>query len=215
MTSTAGNAPAIPAPGFSDATRDAQRAFRAILDALSHPTQRYPLNGPAHPPAALGSGLAAVALTVLDEDSTVWLGGALDDREVAAWLDFHTGARRVGAASADFVFAAPASLPALGSLRLGTDEAPHLSTTAVLDVRGCQGMGSFTAEGPGINGSTTFNAPWADGRFAEQWRANTAVFPRGVDLLLVDADEISALPRTTRLAPAPTDGQEAEQCTSR
>ena len=208
MTSTAGRTPAIPAPGFADPTRGAQRAFRAILDALSHPTRRFPLSGPAQPPAALGRGLAAVALTVLDEDSSIWLGAGLDDPEVTAWLDFHTGARRVEAASADFAFALPASLPALGSLRLGTDESPHLSTTAVLDVRGCRGAARFTAEGPGINGTATLAAPWADAGFAEQWRVNAASFPRGVDLLLVDAGEVSALPRTTRLAPADTDGRE-------
>ena len=114
------------APGFADPTRDAQRAFRAVLDALAHPTRPFPLAGPADPPAALGPGLAAVALTLLDEDCAVWLGGALaSDAEVAAWLAFHTGARRANAAAeADFVIADPAALPPLASLALGTDEAP-------------------------------------------------------------------------------------------
>jgi len=84
---------AVPAPGFADPTRDAQRAFRAILDALAHPARPYPVYGPAEPPGALGRGLAAVALTLLDEDCQVWLGGALrSDAETAAWLAFHTGA---------------------------------------------------------------------------------------------------------------------------
>lgn len=204
MTGTAGQAPAIPAPGFADPTRDAQRAFRAILDALAHPTRSYPLNGPAQPPEALGRGLAAIALTVLDEESTVWLGGALGEAaDVTAWLEFHTGARRVDdAASANFAFTAPASLPALTELRLGTDEAPHLSTTVVLDVRWCRGTRRFVAEGPGIKGSAVLDAPWADAHFDEQWRQNGAIFPRGVDLLLVDDTTVSGLPRTTRLRPA-------------
>ncbi|WP_415855122.1 phosphonate C-P lyase system protein PhnH [Sinomonas sp. G460-2] len=207
MIGSAGRSPAIPSPGFVDPPRDAQHAFRAILDALARPTRSFPLKSPPQPPAALGRGLAAVALTVLDEDCTVWLGGDLDDPEVTAWLDFHAGARRVEASNADFVFASPRSLPLLDSLRLGTDEAPHLSTTVVLDVRGCQGARRFSAEGPGINGAAVVDAPWADSAFAEQWRRNAALFPRGVDLLLVDADTISALPRTTRLTPTP-DGQE-------
>ena len=73
-------ASAFPAPGFADPTRDAQRAFRAVLDALAHPARSFPLAGPADPPAALGPGLAAVALTLLDEDCAVWLGGALGKR---------------------------------------------------------------------------------------------------------------------------------------
>ena len=200
-------APALPAPGFADPTRDAQLAFRAVLDALAHPTCSYLLAGPAEPPAALGRCLAAVALTLLDDDCAVWLGGALGrDAEVAAWLAFHTGARRVtDSAVADFVVTAPDALPPLASLKLGTDEAPHLSATVVLDVRGCAGVhggddpATFSARGPGIDGVATLAAPWAPDGFAAAWRSNTGQFPRGVDLLLVDANSVTGLPRTTLL----------------
>ena len=136
---SANSVSAFHAPGFADPTRDAQRAFRAVLDAVAHPTRSFPLAGPAEPPAALGRGLAAVALTLLDEDCAVWLGGHLaHDAEVTAWLAFHTGARRVNeAGAAGFVITDPGALPPLKSLALGTDEAPHLSATVVLDVRGC------------------------------------------------------------------------------
>lgn len=201
MTTAAG---AFPAPGFADPARDAQRAFRAVLNAVAHPTRSYPLAGPAEPPAALGRGLAAVALTLLDEDCAVWLGGALArDAEIAAWLAFHTGARRVDtAAAAGFVIAGPDVLPPLASLALGTDEAPHLSATVVLDVRGCTGPARFTARGPGIDGAATLTAPWAPDGFAGAWHRNTEVFPRGVDLLLVDEDTVTAMPRTTHLKAA-------------
>ncbi|HEY6497722.1 MAG TPA: phosphonate C-P lyase system protein PhnH [Trebonia sp.] len=192
---------AVPAPGFADPTRDAQCAFRAILDALAHPARTFPLDGPADPPAALGRGLAAVALTLLDEDCTVWLGGELaSDAEVAAWLAFHTGARPADdPAQAAFVVAAPGDLPPLASLALGTDEAPHLSATVVIDVRGCDGAARFTAQGPGIDGTAPLVAPWASDGFADAWQQNTELFPRGVDLLLVDSATVTALPRTTRL----------------
>ena len=212
---------AVPAPGFADPTRDAQRAFRAVLDALAHPARPFPLAGPAEPPAALGRGLAAVALTLLDEDCAVWLGGTLAcDAEVTAWLAFHTGARRVAAAAeAGFVIAVPEALPPLESLALGTDEAPHRSATVVLDVRGCvaspntvppntgppntgplnTGPARFTARGPGIDGTAQLGAPWATDNFADAWQRNTELFPRGVDLLLVDSGTVTGLPRTTRL----------------
>jgi len=203
---------AFPAPGFADPARDAQRAFRAVLDALSHPTRRYPLAGPAEPPAALGRGLAAIALALLDEECAVWLGGALGrDTEVAAWLAFHTGAGRADSASAGFVIADPATLPSLDSLALGTDEAPHRSATVVLDVRRCGGTARFTACGPGIDGTATLAAPWAPDGFAAAWRRNTGFFPRGVDLLLVDADSVTAVPRTTRLSSAEPEVAHQEQ----
>jgi alpha-D-ribose 1-methylphosphonate 5-triphosphate synthase subunit PhnH len=201
---------ALPLPGFADPTRDAQRAFRSILAALALPTRPRPLPELAEPPAALGAGLAAVALTLLDEDSVVWLGGALgDDAETTAWLAFHTGARRADdPAAADFVITAPDALPPLESLALGTDEAPHLSATVMLDVRGAaDGTARFTAltfeaQGPGIDGTAALAAPWAGDGFAAAWRNNNDQFPRGVDLLLVDADTVTGLPRTTRLTAA-------------
>ena len=199
---------AVPAPGFADPTRDAQRAFRAILDALAHPARPYPVYAPAEPPDALGRVLAAVALTLLDEDCPVWLGGALGrDAETAAWLAFHTGAGRVGdPAAASFVITGPDALPPLASLALGTDEAPHRSATVVLDVRASASRGTgparFTARGPGIDGTATLAAPWAADGFIDAWERNAGLFPRGVDLLLVDAGSVAALPRTTRLSPA-------------
>ncbi|MFC4244240.1 phosphonate C-P lyase system protein PhnH [Gryllotalpicola reticulitermitis] len=208
---------AIPNPGFADPTREAQSAFRSVLDALAHPTRSYPLAGPAQPPAALGSGLGAIALTVLDEDTTVWLSGALaSDAEVVSWLSFHTGSRRVDdPALADFAFATPDALPVFDTFRQGTDEAPHLSTTVVVDTREivCDSpreVHHFTATGPGINVEAELDAPWADHitDFAAQWRANVRLFPRGVDLLIVDEGSISALPRTTQLASL-NPGQEA------
>jgi alpha-D-ribose 1-methylphosphonate 5-triphosphate synthase subunit PhnH len=209
-TGATGLASGIPSPGFPDATRGAQAAFRAILDALAHPTRGYPLTGPAEAPVGLGSGLGAVALTVLDEESALWLDARrAADPEVTAWLTFHTGVRIVAdAAAADFVLADAASMPALDGLAAGTDEEPHRSATVLLDVRepldGRDGSDTpstprFRAEGPGIDGHAVADAPWAADGFLDAWQANGARFPRGVDLLLVDAASVAALPRTTRL----------------
>jgi alpha-D-ribose 1-methylphosphonate 5-triphosphate synthase subunit PhnH len=35
--------------------------------------------------------------------------------------------------------------------------------------------------------------------FAADWQRNAQLFPRGVDLLLVDSGTVTGLPRTTRL----------------
>lgn len=204
MTAATGRAPGIPSPGFPDATRGAQAAFRALLDALAHPTRVHPLAGPAEAPAALGAGLGAVALTVLDEESALWLDPRrAADAEVVAWLTFHTGVRLVAdAADADFVLADPSSLPPLAALAAGTDEEPHRSATVLLDVRDATGTRRIRAEGPGIDGHADADAPWADDALLDAWRINGERFPRGVDLLLVDAASVAALPRTTRLTAA-------------
>lgn len=199
-------AAAIPAPGFDDPTLDAQRVFRAVLDALAHPGRRYPMRVPPVSPTAFGPGLAAVALTLLDEECSVWIAGAAgDDRELAAWLSFHTGVTRADRpGDADFVVVTRASRPALVDLAQGTDVDPHRSTTVVLDVRDLDADVRLTASGPGIDGAVHVDAPWADPAFVDEWRANTARFPRGVDLLLVEDDHVSAFPRTTRLTVSDT-----------
>jgi alpha-D-ribose 1-methylphosphonate 5-triphosphate synthase subunit PhnH len=183
----------IPAPGFDDPTRGAQRVFRAVLDALAHPGRRYPVTVPPAPPTAFGPGLAPAA----------------HDPELAAWLAFHTGVSRAAhPADADFVVVTRASRPALADLAQGTDVDPHRSTTVLLDVRDLDGPLRLTASGPGIDGSVDVDAPWADPAFLEEWRQNGARFPRGVDLLLVEADHVAAFPRTTRLTASDT-AQEA------
>src|SRR5260370_27912876 len=83
MSATAsGQHPAMPAagfadlaPGFRDPVHDAQATFRAILDALAHPgrivERPVALAGPA--PAPLGDAAAAIALTLCDIDTPIWL----------------------------------------------------------------------------------------------------------------------------------------------
>lgn len=205
---------AVPAPGFADPTRDAQRAFRTLLDALAHPGSRYPLAGPETAPAALGPTLAAVLLTLLDEATPAHLAGDLGRAtDAGPYLAFHTGAPLVGdPAEAAFVVAAPADLPPLAELALGTDEAPHRSATVVLDARGAAATGPrFEASGPGIETTQIVDAPWAPAGFAETWARNAELFPRGVDLLVVDTEAVTGVPRTTRLRPmgTPTTTKEA------
>ncbi|MCQ8186904.1 phosphonate C-P lyase system protein PhnH [Streptomyces rugosispiralis] len=202
---------AVPTPGFADPPTEGQRVFRAILDALAHPGRSYRIAGPAQAPEALGTGLAAVALTLFDEEVSVWLHRtAAENPDVTSYLAFHTGARvATGHGSANFVLATPDTLPALDELALGTDDAPHQSATVVLDAR-TPGVGArFTATGPGIDGQAEIEAPWAPAGFLAAWTRNGALFPRGVDLLVASDDRVLALPRTTRLRAVSDQGQEA------
>lgn len=200
-----------PAPGFADPTMEGQRVFRAVLDAFAHPGRPYRIAGPAQAPDALGTGLAAVALTLFDEDVSVWLHRTpAAHPDVTSYLAFHTGARVTNEpGSANFVVATPDTLPALDALALGTDEAPHQSATVVLDARTPGAGARLTATGPGIDGRIEIDAPWAPEGFSAAWTRNGALFPRGVDLLVVHDDSVVALPRTTRLRAVSDQGQEA------
>ena len=79
--------------GFGDLVLDGQKVFRATMDALANPGTIRSLGATAQPPAPLTQELAAIALTLCDHDSPVWLDATLAVEPVVAdWLRFHTGA---------------------------------------------------------------------------------------------------------------------------
>lgn len=195
-------ASAVSAPGFADAPREAQRVFRAVMDAMARPALPGPLAVALTPPAPLTPELAAIALALCDGDSPLWLDAALGgEPAVAAWLRFHTGAPLTGdPAEAAFALAAdPAALPPLENFAPGSEEFPDRSTTIVLAVRGFSGAETFCVEGPGVKGRASVAPEPLPGGFREQWRANRKLFPRGVDLVFAGGGQVAALPRSARL----------------
>ena len=79
------------APGFHDPQLDAQRVFRQLLQAMARPGQIVPIDRLPEAPKPLSGGAAALALTLFDLDTPIWLDEAL--RATAGdYLAFHTGA---------------------------------------------------------------------------------------------------------------------------
>jgi len=88
-------------------------------------------------PEPLHSSTAAVIYTLADEGTPVFV----DDRsgrskDASDWIAFHTGAPIVdGSKAVAFaILFAPAVMPPLDSLSLGTAEYPDRSTTLVLQI---------------------------------------------------------------------------------
>jgi alpha-D-ribose 1-methylphosphonate 5-triphosphate synthase subunit PhnH len=54
--------------------------------------------------------------------------------------------------------------------------------------------------GPGIDGTAALRASIQQQDLFERLAINAALFPRGIDVVLVHDDSIVAIPRTTRLA---------------
>ena len=191
-----------PVAGFGEPVSDSQSVFRALLDAFAHPGQPRAVRGPQTTPAALGPVLSAVALTLFDQDVSVWMHrGLADDPDTAEYLAFHTGALAVATcALADFVVATPESIPDLDDLASGSDESPHRSATVVLDVRDSVDHElHVAATGPGIDGTVLRSISWMSEDFLAQWVQNTKLFPRGVDVVAADKSTVVVFPRTTRL----------------
>ena len=81
-------------PEFQEPVRDAQAVFRAILRAFAYPAGPVPCPVlPASPHAALSPALAAVCMTLMDQDTPLWLSPSLRQDDVVAWLRFHRSVR--------------------------------------------------------------------------------------------------------------------------
>ncbi|NMG37894.1 phosphonate C-P lyase system protein PhnH [Chelativorans sp. ZYF759] len=188
--------------GFADGALDAQRVFRAVMDAMARPGTVQAIPPCATPPAPLGPVAGAVALALLDADTPVWLDQPLAaEAAVREWLGFQTAAPIVEILSeAHFaLIAAPASMPSLENFAQGTQNYPDRSTTLILQVEGFETGGGLMLEGPGIETTQAFAPQPLPRHFIEQWRQNNARFPRGVDLVLAGPASVAALPRTTRI----------------
>lgn len=189
--------------GFADLVLGAQKVFRAVMDSLARPGTAESIASDALPPAPLTPELGAVALTLCDHDTLVWLDPVLAANEaVVKWLAFHCGAP-VTADIGEAAFALVTDvtqLPRLEAFGQGTDEYPDRSTTVVLAVG--SSVRPVTLKGPGIKDQLTTELPLPDGDFIAQWVENRTRFPRGVDLLLVRDGTVIGLPRTTRISEA-------------
>lgn len=188
--------------GFADPVHDAQQAFRWILDAMARPAHwsQRPVR-PCQLPG-LSAAATALALTLLDNDTTLHLGDAA--MEAGPDLGRRCGTRRVDdPASADFAFVTAHEFPGLAAFAAGSAIAPEESTTLILEVDGTREATGLVATGPGLAEPAPLHATGLPPDFAACWCEQFARLPRGVDVLLTAGDAICALPRSIRLEPAP------------
>ncbi len=184
-------------PGFDNPVHEAQQTFRAILNAFSRPGLPVPLTTvpPALEGEAFRQGLLAVALTLCDANTVIWLDADLNTPAVRHHLRFHCGALLTDdPRQATFAFIrSPQNIPSLDAFACGEEAYPERSTTLVIDVS-LEGTGDevIWAEmtGPGIKGNVEgqgLAVPFAalPERFFHDWKHNHAIFPLGVDVLLV------------------------------
>jgi alpha-D-ribose 1-methylphosphonate 5-triphosphate synthase subunit PhnH len=187
-------------PGFADPVADAQRAFKAVMQAMSRPALAIPFDAGLTAPAPLSPVVAAILLALADYETPVWLDVPLRHPAVVHFLSFHTGARivRETEEAAFAVASDPANMPPLMLLRQGTPEYPDRSTTLIVQVEALRAQG-LRFEGPGIKHAAEFSVPGAPSRLAAELAANRAQFPCGVDLIFAAPGAIAALPRSVRL----------------
>ena len=189
-------------PGFVDKVLSAQSTFRSVMDAMARPGSVRRIVPGAGTPDRMMRGTAAIALTLFDHDTPLWLDARMaESLELVKWLKFHTGAPVVQDSSiASFALISDGgALPSLERFALGTNEYPDRSTTVILQVESLDSGRSFELRGPGIDGVATLQASIRPFDLFERLQFNEALFPRGIDLVLVADDSVVAIPRTTRV----------------
>jgi len=193
----------FPAPGLADPVFDAQRVFRVALEALSRPGTLHPPPVAVTPPAPLTPWAGALALTLCDLDTPVWLDPALDQRAVRDWLLFHAGCPLVTdpAAAAFALIGDATDLDDLSAFGIGPEEYPDRSTTVIAQVGDlAAGVQGPPLRGPGIPGQARVVATGLAPGFWAAWRDNTALYPQGVDVFLAAPGRLVGLPRSVMVA---------------
>lgn len=188
--------------GFADPVFDAQAVFRQVMNALARPGTIRAIEAVARPPEPLSPLIGAIAATLFDGDTGIWLDPQLAQRnEVVEWLTFHTAAPVVdqGFDARFAIVGNGASLPSLESFAQGTQEYPDRSTTIILHMEGLTGGTPLVLTGPGIRDSQVIAPIGLPPHFSDQWAGNNSRFPRGVDVILAAPDGMIGLPRTTRI----------------
>jgi alpha-D-ribose 1-methylphosphonate 5-triphosphate synthase subunit PhnH len=183
--------------GFADPVRDAQSVFRGVLDAMARPGKMVTID---HAGDLGGYGAAgAVALTLLDFETPVWLGDAAGTG-FANWLRFHCNCPLVAEAhAASFAFHPAAGLPDLIVFNAGSEKYPDASTTLVITVPMLTGGMPVALEGPGIIDKAMIAPQGLSPDFWTQAIDNRDRFQLGVDIIFTAGDAVIALPRSTRI----------------
>jgi alpha-D-ribose 1-methylphosphonate 5-triphosphate synthase subunit PhnH len=184
-------------PGFADAVHDAQAAFRAVLDAMAYAGRIQQIETGLDAPEPLHAGMAAVALTLFDFDTSVWLDAEAAAGPVPAWLKFHCGSPLVAQMqAAQFgLIADAANLPALENFAIGEDKYPDRSATLIVQVPSLTDGPETVWTGPGVDGSIAVRIAGLPEGFWAQWDDNHGLYPLGVDIIFVSGTSVVGLPR--------------------
>jgi len=169
-----------------------QAAFRLLLEATSRPGRIYDLS----PVLDETPAFMAILATLVDKGVILHDGTrGLRQRELNVLQAVPGEAEK-----ANFILASgaqpPEFKPAIGSL-----ESPETGATLILTVAALgQGEMHMCCTGPGIEDRHTFHVQGLHPGWIQARKNWNTWFPLGVDIYLVDATQVCALPRTTCIA---------------
>ena len=172
--------------GLTDPVIAGQSAFRAIMQAMAEPGTVQAITDCPTPPNGSSRTMAAIATTLCDAATPIWLDPALaHNPQVVKWLALHTGAPvTADSGTAMFAFVSDtSSMPSLDRFAQGTDTYPN-GDRYVGEFRNNKrnGQGTFTyADGDKYvgefrddkwNGQGTYTYAKSGNKFVGEYRNN-------------------------------------------
>ncbi|MDR9892641.1 phosphonate C-P lyase system protein PhnH [Pseudenterobacter timonensis] len=185
---------------FTLPVHDAQQSFRRLLKAMSEPGVIVALHQIKHGWQPLNLATTSLLLTLADNDTPVWISGAINNDIVSSNLRFHTGAPLVEQPQ-QAVFAVAddqISHEQLNVLSAGTAVAPETSATLIVQVTSLSGGRMLRLTGAGI-ADERMVAPQLPECLIHELTERPHPFPLGIDLILTCGERLLAIPRTTHV----------------
>ncbi|MBP2636849.1 MAG: phosphonate lyase system protein PhnH [Firmicutes bacterium] len=187
-------------PSF-DKVFDTQRIYREVLDAMARPGKINALKSlTLVPPRDLNQASAAIALTLLDSETSFYTTAAGSD--IAEYLALNTGAGSCQVNCAEFIIACgDKRLPELQEASCGTLLTPEQGATVIFQVDSLSAAGNgtmLTMTGPGIRDSAQLVITGLQTENLQILADLNREYPLGVDVIYADAaGNIACVPRSS------------------
>ena len=189
--------------GFGDPVSEAQATFRSALDALANPGRVETLAATMGD-AGVDAGVAILLAALADFDTPVWLPPLHRDGPLGRLVRFHCSAPLpddpARAAFGVLDGKTPFPSPPLSAFDIGDARYPDRSATLLCTATAFTGGEAVRLTGPGVETERVIAPAGLRLGFWEEWTANAARFPLGVDVFLVCGRDIIGLPRTLAAA---------------
>jgi len=185
-----------------DGVFTAQRVFRVIMDAFSHPFQPYFINVDSMDNSSInGRDTIIKLISLVFFDNTVSFYAHEDD-ELAGEIKERSLAKRTEIEPANYIIINdPKNFRLFDKIGRGTLTDPHKGATVIVAAPEIRGDSPVSAEGPGIKGKQVFHLNECVVGFLKKTADLNIEYPQGFEIIFVTGNgEISAVPRRVKIS---------------
>jgi alpha-D-ribose 1-methylphosphonate 5-triphosphate synthase subunit PhnH len=187
---------------FNNTTDESQCVFRSVLKAMSEPGRLVDIKqiSSMSEDEALFPPVWAIAQTLFDHDTEIFVSQNLATDSVLASLKFYTGAKVTATQSqANFALLNLTDWLDSNDFSVGTWEHPQHSCTLIIQVPSLAIGPQLGLSGPGIKQKTCLSIPNFQQSHINLLITNHNLYPCGVDFIFCTPTQIVCIPRSTHI----------------